>query len=185
MQTNANSALRLSLPAVLSRRLENRSPQLGKTVLMKFAYLLQEVYCIPLGYRFSLYTYGPYSKEVLADLDQAESLGWVHVNMGSDAAGYNITASENSPGPNGFDDHFRQYEHQLSRAIEQFGHFRAKELELRTTAAYFWNLQGTHDDNAVEAVVDAVHDLKPHFTKREIKDAIEELIQNGTIRSAA
>ena len=148
MQTNANSALRLSLPAVLSRRLENRSPQLGKTVLMKFAYLLQEVYCIPLGYRFSLYTYGPYSKEVLADLDQAESLGWVHVNMGSDAAGYNISASENSPGPNGFDDHFRQYEHQLSRAIEQFGHFRAKELELRTTAAYFWNLQGTHDDNA-------------------------------------
>ena len=67
MQTNANSALRLSLPAVLARRLEGRSPQFGKTVLMKFAYLLQEIYGIPLGYRFSLYTYGPYSKEVLAD----------------------------------------------------------------------------------------------------------------------
>ena len=185
MQTNANSALRLSLPAVLARRLEGRSPQFGKTVLMKFAYLLQEIYGIPLGYRFSLYTYGPYSKEVLADLDQAESLGWANVKMGADDAGYNITTSENSPGPNGFDDHFLQYELQLGRAIEQFGHFRAKDLELRTTAAYFWNLRGTHDDNVVAAVVDAVHDLKPHFTKREIKDAIKELIQNGTIRSAA
>ena len=53
--------LRQQLPLELAGRLEGQSPQFGKTAFMKMAYLLQELYGVPLGYRFSLYTYGPYS----------------------------------------------------------------------------------------------------------------------------
>ena len=71
-QEITENELRQQLPLELAIRLEGTSPQFGKTAFMKMAYLLQELYEVPLGYRFSLYTYGPYSAEVLADLEYAK-----------------------------------------------------------------------------------------------------------------
>jgi hypothetical protein len=52
-----------------------RSPsRLGRTALMKLAYLLQTVKGAPLGYNFRLYTYGPFDGDVLNDIRQAESM---------------------------------------------------------------------------------------------------------------
>ncbi len=45
----------------------------GRTTLMKFAYILQTVRDVPLGYRFQLYNYGPYDEAVLTDIRQAVS----------------------------------------------------------------------------------------------------------------
>ena len=44
---------------------------LGRTALMKFCYLLQTVRQVPLGYRFTLYSYGPFDSDVLSDLGTA------------------------------------------------------------------------------------------------------------------
>jgi len=38
-------------------------PGLGKTAMMKYIFLLQKVYKVPLGYDFEIYTYGPYASE--------------------------------------------------------------------------------------------------------------------------
>ena len=66
---------RHALIVELSKRLEGVSPQFGKTALMKLLYLLQEAYGVSTGYRYSFYTYGPYSQEVARRPGYHETLG--------------------------------------------------------------------------------------------------------------
>ena len=54
MNADKQSWFRLAVLATLVKR----APQLpGRTAMMKFAYLLQTLRDVPLGYRFRLYTY--------------------------------------------------------------------------------------------------------------------------------
>jgi uncharacterized protein YwgA len=48
---------------------QSKTLQFGKTSLEKFIYLLQEAYGVDCGYTFELYTYGPFSSDILMDLD--------------------------------------------------------------------------------------------------------------------
>ena len=56
--------------------LVSRAPagHVGRTAIMKFCYLLQVVRGVPLGYHFTLYSYGPFDSGVLSDLSTAETL---------------------------------------------------------------------------------------------------------------
>src|SRR3989338_2835044 len=59
--------------------LAEKSPaqRIGRTALMKYCYFLQGLRGAPLGYYFSLYSYGPFDSAVLSDLGEAEALGAV------------------------------------------------------------------------------------------------------------
>src|ERR1035438_8492020 len=76
----------------------SRAPcgSLGRTALMKLCYFLQVLKGVPFGYRFTLYSYGPFDSNVLADLGTAESLGAVHSTVAyySGGYGYNIQKAE-------------------------------------------------------------------------------------------
>src|SRR5690242_7276252 len=61
---------RLGLLAELAGR-----ARLGRTAFMKLLFFLQESRGVPLGYQFSLYSYGPFDSDVLADISSAERLG--------------------------------------------------------------------------------------------------------------
>ncbi len=58
-------------------RLAELNPHMGRTALMKYAYLLQEVKGVPLGYDFILFNYGPYDAGVLTANNYAKHLGAV------------------------------------------------------------------------------------------------------------
>jgi hypothetical protein len=60
---------RLALLAEFSRR-----AKLGRTAIMKLMFFLQERMGVPLNYQFSLYSYGPFDSDVLADISTAERL---------------------------------------------------------------------------------------------------------------
>ena len=76
--------------AALIAYLAKRTPAgwLGRTALMKFCYLLKVVRGLPLDYRFTLYSYGPFDSAVLADLGSAEALGLVESTFQQYASGY-------------------------------------------------------------------------------------------------
>ena len=174
--TNYNKDLmRLHLPPLLAHKLKEISPQYGKTVLMKMAYLLQEVYKVPLGYRFSLYTYGPYSSEVLADLDRSRYRGWVNVEYIEDEVGFQITPGQKAATISELQDSFKEYEAEVEKLVENFGSFRAKELELRTTISYVWSKLDGSGERKGNQVIESVSQLKPHFKRGEIRRALEEL----------
>ena len=180
--TNFNrDLLRLHLPPLLAHKLKEVSPQYGKTVLMKMAYLLQEVYKVPLGYRFSLYTYGPYSSEVLADLDRSRYRGWVNVEYIEDEVGFQITPGQKAATLSELQDSFKAYDAVVEKMVENFGSLRAKELELRTTISYVWTKLDGSEEQKGNQVIESVSQLKPHFNKDEIRMALEELKGMGVV----
>ena len=66
---------------------------IGRTAAMKYMYLLQILKNIPLGYEFRLYHYGPFSPEVLTDIEYAESLGALNTSVVHFASGYKYKIS--------------------------------------------------------------------------------------------
>ena len=176
--------LRQQLPLELADRLNGNSPQFGKTAFMKMAYLLQELYGVPLGYRFSLYTYGPYSAEVLADLEYAKLRQQVEVEyLGDPQGGFRITPSEVAGESNWQNEPIAKYSRELNELVEHFGSFNARELELRTTSIFLWKRIRPRKPEDVDTLIETVRLLKPHFSKMAIRSAIDDLINDGVIQS--
>ena len=117
-----------------------RAPnKLGRTAIMKLAFLLQTVKSVPLGYDFRLYTYGPFDSDVLNDLGQAEILQAVHSQMVPYPVGYGY---EFSTGPESTSvkaraaSELENYEGHINWALDEFAAKSASELELLSTIVY-------------------------------------------------
>lgn len=177
---------RQAIMADLSVRLKDVSPQFGKTVLMKLMYLLQEVYKAPLGYRFSFYTYGPYSPEVIQDLDRARARGGVDVTyIPGEPGGFQISPGANSVKLLGeANELLSKFDLDLKTLVSTFGQFNAKSLELRSTIVYLSKNMATADCSEVASLIRVVKQLKPHFSESEIESALMELRQNKIIVDA-
>ena len=179
---------RLGLIAELADRFHGVSPQFGKTALEKMAYFLQELYGIGIGYDFSLYTYGPFTSQLLHDLDFAEALGAVRVEcVNSEIGGYTISAAPTASIVMGRAREFlgrQDVQAAITRLVEDFGGYSAKDLELRSTIVYI-------DRDALrrgcalnrDALADMVRDIKPYFSVGEILGAINELMVKGHFRN--
>ena len=59
---------RYSLIGYLSKCLQDTPGSLGKTVMQKLIYLMQEAKGVPCGYEYRFYNYGPYASELSRDL---------------------------------------------------------------------------------------------------------------------
>ncbi len=171
---------RYGLISAVVKGLHQRSPQLGKTVLQKIVYLLQALANIQAGYRFRFYTYGPFSVELLQDLDLVEGLGGVKINrVVSEPGGFHLEPGENAEGliqkasslleEQGAND-------AISRIVGDFGHLPAKYLELRATVVYVVrDLQRREESVEKSRVMELVENLKPRFEKQEIEKSISDL----------
>jgi hypothetical protein len=182
-QETSENELRQQLPLELAGRLAGQSPQFGKTAFLKMAYLLQELYEVPLGYRFSLYTYGPYSPEVLADLEYANLRKQVEVEyLGDPQGGFRITPSRVVGGSNSQNELMAKYSQVLDDLVEHFGSFNARELELRTTSIFLWKRIRPTKPEDLSTLIEAVRQLKPHFSNIAIGSAINDLVNNRIIQ---
>jgi hypothetical protein len=170
---------RYALIAELSRR----SDSLGRTALQKKVYLLQELFDVNLGYDFTLYTYGPFTSEIISDLDAAEAMGAVRVSsVVTGFGGYEI-----KPGPDcqrilsKASLFLSKNQDKLDQLFSDFGRYTAKELELRATIIYV-DRDLTKLDRPVDELVETVHEIKPGFTLEQIESAIAELSAKNYVR---
>jgi hypothetical protein len=113
--------------------------KLGRTALMKYCYFLQELRGVPLGYRFSLYSYGPFDSDVLADLDTAESLDGVKSSVVYFLGGYGYKIE---PGVRAErltelgSEFLASHQTDLKWLYNEFGGWSPGELELASTLIY-------------------------------------------------
>ena len=178
---------RYALIVELAQRLQGKHQQFGKTALQKLIYFLQEVYDVDCGYDFSLYTYGPFTSQVLQDLDLVESIGGVKVipkREGLD--GYQIEPHENDERVQQQAGEFLDlHSDDLDTLIKEYGRFSAKELEMRATIVFVEReMNRDHGSVLREALVRVVSDIKPYFTEEEIEAAVEELQAKGHLEVA-
>ncbi len=177
---------RYALIAELAQRLEGKSTQFGKTSLQKMVYLLQELNDVSTNYQFSLYTHGPFTAQLLGDLDLVEALGAVKVQyVLSGYRGYQI-----SPGSEwkAIRDKAAQFldekKDAIDRVVDEFGEFSAKELELRSTIVYLdRDVKRSKKDLDRSDFIGLAKKIKPRFTEDAIAKALDELENKGYIES--
>ena len=174
---------RIGLIAYLAKQ----SPAVGRTALMKYCYFLQAIRNVPLGYNFSLYSYGPFDANVLSDLGDAEALGLVTETVVSYPVGYGYQISSTAS-----DAQLRQYGDQLLRkhsgdadwVIAEFRNLSAADLELESTLVYTDREAYRSDEKvSIAELARRVHDVKPHFSKEQIVRHAESLRAKGLLKA--
>ena len=184
---NAHDKERLSLIPVLAER--HPSHHIGRTALMKYMYFLQSLRGVPLGYSFSMYSYGPFDSDVLADLSTAESMDLVSsipVSF-SGGYGYRIQASNRAEKmKEQARDFLAKHQEDIAWVLNEFGALNSAELELASTVVYVdreLHDIGLTDERA--QLVGVVNEIKPHFRREQVERSVESLRNRGLLISLA
>lgn len=163
---------RLGVFADIARKSRHR---FGRTALMKLCYFLQEVKDVPLQYVFSLYTYGPFDSEVLADLQTAEDLNILHSEFEQYPGGYGYRIGA-GPSADLVVEQARAFlsEHReaLDWAAENLACRRPAELELASTIVFVSKERPQVPDGEIVALVRAV---KPYFSPSDVHGQLVSL----------
>ena len=161
---------------------------LGRTAIMKLCYFLQVLKGVPLGYRFTLYSYGPFDSDVLSDLSTAESLGAVSSVVGyyPGGYGYKIQKSGGNEAVVNLGSHFlAQHRASIDWVLSEFGSLKSAELELQSTIIFVdREADRKSKDLELTRLASQVHDIKPHFSEPSILENVARLYQKGLLVSA-
>jgi hypothetical protein len=168
---NARDNERLSLIPVLAE--SHPCHHIGRTALMKYMYFLQTIRGVPLGYNFSMYSYGPFDSDVLSDLSTAEALNFVSSTQVSFTGGYGYRiqpAAGAEKIKQEANDFLSQHKPDIDWLLSEFGSFNSGDLELASTIIYVdRELNETQGKSEVPHLIDMVHEIKPHFSRETVE----------------
>jgi hypothetical protein len=164
-----------------------KSGNLGRTALMKYCYFLKELRGVPLNYHFTLYSYGPFDSDVLADLQYAESLNAVESELEVYSSGYGYKLK---PGPKAEQlqdrarDFISRHEDDIEAVVGDFGGKTASELEMLSTVVYVdreW--ASIRTPVKMKQLVAEVCEVKPHLDKAQISKGARWLNEKGFLKA--
>ena len=160
---------------------------LGKTAMMKYIFLLQQVYKVPTGYDYEIYTYGPYSSEVAGDINLASDFGIIEATYSSKHAGFELKpTSQTKSYIDKEKDFIDEHSGSISEVIELFGRKSAKGLELSSTIVYVYSNRSFNKwGTSFEEVTNYVKAIKPHFDIEAIKAEYMNLESLGILKKSA
>lgn len=151
----------------------------GRTALMKFAYFLKEIKGVPLAYRFTLHTYGPFDSQVLDDLSYAEALQAVEGTLVPFSGGYGY---QYSVGPKGGEikeraqDFLSQCGEAINSVVEEFGSKNTGELEMISTIIFVdRSAKERGFSNSIDELSQKVVGVKPHLDLQDVLEEAESL----------
>ena len=157
--------------------------RLGRTAFMKLCFFLQESRNVPLGYQFSIYSYGPFDSDVLTDLSTAVQMNVLKSTPVYYPSGYGYEYSLGSDeSVRTLATEFLQGHRESIRwATKNFGKKTAAELELLSTTLFVAKFNNPKD---VAALVNQVQLIKPHFSLDQINHGFRELVGLNVLREA-
>jgi uncharacterized protein YwgA len=162
---------------------------IGRTALMKYMYFLQTVRAVPLGYNFSMYSYGPFDSDVLADLSSAETMRVVEVTPVefSGGYGYRIRPGVRSEAAKRDAENFlARYAEDVDWLFSSFGGLNSAELELTSTIVYVDRESARKEQRLSVAEISArVNEIKPHFSRERVQEFVEDLKFKGVLIATA
>jgi uncharacterized protein len=182
---NEINKVRLALLPALAERAP--AGHIGRTALMKYMYFLQTVRGMPLGYRFSMYSYGPFDSDVLSDLSSAEMLKIVDVAPVEFSGGYGYrirpgARAEFAKANAG--EFLTDHRADIDWLFSTFGALNSAELELASTIVYVdREFAQRKQQGAVSDIAARVNEIKPHFTRGQIKGFVDQLLRQDVLTS--
>jgi len=182
---NDRDRARLALIPVLAER--HPAGHIGRTALMKYMYFLQTLRSVPLGYSFSMYSYGPFDSDVLSDLSTAESLALVSSTPISFSGGYGYRISPASGAERAkrdAEEFLAAHREDVDWVVAEFGGLNSAELELASTIIYVdREFAEISLPDARAHLVSLVNEIKPHFGIERIERSVDSLRQKGVLAS--
>jgi hypothetical protein len=139
---------------------------------------LQEVKDVPLNYEFSLYSYGPFDSDVLADLQTAVELQILESTVEHYPGGfrYLISKGHKATRAKEYSEPFLAMHRDAIRwAASILAPRSAAELELASTVVFVLREKGKISDTDLITLVRAI---KPHFSTSDVKIQVEWLRSN-------
>lgn len=161
------------LIAKISKEMENKGLILSKMSLHGLIYLLSELFSVSSGYKFELFTYGPYSVELTSDLDYLSSLKVIDIEYINNDS---YIGSKITPGPVSgeileVEEKFlKESVDKIKRIVKLFGSNTARELETKSTIVYLRKKGIDKSD-----VVEKVKEIKPYLKEEEIYKGLSDL----------
>ena len=157
------------------RRIADLAPDPGKTSIQKIVYFLQSGLEIPLGYRFKMHYFGPYSEELDGKLSLSDAMGIVEIKADSAGYGYHIK-------PGNFDvedvEPTMNWE-EINEAITDLAELDLPQLELLATIHFIQSIRSKWDRGKV---ISTVNRLKPKFSKERIEQAYRDIERMGLLQ---
>lgn len=176
---------KLALISDIVEKLNEKGIIFGKTVLMKLLFLSKAVKEIPLDYKFTLYTYGPFDSEVMQDLNFLNQEDILDVKYIHDQYGYSIKPDEKIDLYREKADSFlSKYSQETDDLVEEFGEFSAKDLELKSTIILIEREYKEVSELKRNDLVKIVKDIKPYFNDDRIEREVDWLV-NGKYIAAS
>lgn len=176
--------LRLGL---LSELVVQAPCKLGRTAIMKLAYLLQVAKGVPLGYNFRLYTYGPFDSDLLNDLDQAEALEAVKSEKVtfSSGPGYGyefVPGEKHARLQRVAANELATYQEVIQWALDRFSEKPAADLELLSTIVFADREAASQEKQlSYDELVRKVKNIKQKFSDSTILHEVKELASAGLL----
>jgi hypothetical protein len=180
---NEINKARLALIPVLAER--SPAGHVGRTALMKYMYFLQTVRGVPLGYNFSMYSYGPFDSDVLADLSAGETLNIVSVTPIEFAGGYGYRITPGvrvESAKRNASQFLIDHAQDIDWLFSVFGRLNSAELELTSTIVYVDREFGEGNQTVSTSDIAArVNEIKPHFTRQQVRAFVEDLVRQRVL----
>ncbi len=185
MTSNNGLTYRFAALASLAGAAPGRS--IGRTAAVKLLYFLQELFDVPLGYDFRLYTYGPFDDEVLHDLGTAVSIDVLTEETVQYKSGYGYLIK-----PGNKADAIKRlaskwletYRPAFDSVIEEFGSWSASDLELGSTVLFVdREFESTGRSASTQEVAKRVREIKPYFSDSTVLLRVKQFLGKGWIRS--
>ena len=157
------------------RRIANLAQDPGKTSIQKIVYFLQSGLEVPLGYRFKMHYYGPYSETLDGNLSLSDAMGIVEIK--ADSAGYGYHIKPGKYPVKGVETSMPWEE--IDETINELAELELPQLELFATIHFVQSIRSRWDRSKV---IMTVRRLKPKFSEERIEKAYQDIEEMGLIK---
>ncbi|ACL06153.1 conserved hypothetical protein [Desulfatibacillum aliphaticivorans] len=160
----------------LMQELRDRGSWCGETHVQKATYLLQELLCVPLGFRFTLYWHGPFSFDLRDEITAMRADGLVEIEPVDPRYGPKLKPTEQAfKVQELFPKTTEKQMPKITFVADRLGELNVLGLEKTATGFYVTNKLSR--DEPPEARAAELNRIKPHISLDAALTAINEVDQ--------
>ncbi|MCY4088358.1 MAG: hypothetical protein OXG37_16095 [Actinomycetia bacterium] len=168
---------RQAVVAELSKQMAASDSWCGETHLQKSVFVLQEVLLVPTGFNYTLYKYGPFSRDLRAELSGMRADGFLDVVVQSPPYGPRLLISDASKEQllRRWQKTLSLYKPQIEFVVERLGSKMGVEALERLTTALWMRSRQSESSELEQA--ERISEAKPHVSIEQALEAIGEAKQ--------
>ena len=162
---------REAIVAALDKKLAERDSWCGEIHLQKSVFFLQELLGVPTDFKYTLYMYGPFSRELRGELGTMRADGFLELVPQPAPYGPTLTVTEVAERQlvERWPKTLRRYADDIAFVAEKLGGLGVGALERLATALWVWRENENADDTRL---AERIHELKPHVSVELAREAL-------------